>query len=105
MFNKQTIVVKIFWDSENINKLLYGGGILYVIYSIQIFYYFPCPDTNGSLIHNFAPIYQWENFNEILIIKANIMVNIFILQNWSQIAHIEDHLMFYNSKLSKVSGY
>ena len=34
MFNKQTSVVKIFWDNENINKLLYGGGILYVIYSI-----------------------------------------------------------------------
>ena len=37
MFNKQTSVVKIFWDNENINKLLYGGGILYVIYSIQIY--------------------------------------------------------------------
>ena len=28
----------------------------------------------------FPPIYQWENFNEILIIKANIMVNIFIVE-------------------------
>ena len=37
MFNKQTSVVKILWDNENINKLLYGGGILYVIYSIQIY--------------------------------------------------------------------
>ena len=33
------------------------------------------------------------------------MVNIFIVENWSQIVHIEDHLKFYNSKLSKVSGY
>ena len=37
MFNKQTSVAKIFWDNENINKLLYGGGILYVIYIIQIY--------------------------------------------------------------------
>ena len=37
MFKKQTSVVKIFRDNENINKLLYGGGILYVIYSIQIY--------------------------------------------------------------------
>ena len=100
MFNKQTSVVKIFWDNENINKLLYGGGILCHLQYTYI-YYFPCPDTNGSLIHNF-PHYQWENFNEILIIKANIMVNIFIVENWSQIVHTEDHLMFNNSK---VSGY
>ena len=33
------------------------------------------------------------------------MVNIFIVENLPQIVHIEDHLMFYNSKLSKVSGY
>ena len=103
MFSKQTSVVKIFWDNENIKKLLYGGGILYVQYTNLS--YFPCPDTNGSLIHNFPPIYQWENFNEILIIKASIMVNIFIAENWSQIVHTEDHLMFYNSKLSKVAGY
>ena len=37
MFNKQTSVVEIFWGNENINKLLYGGGILYVVYSIQIY--------------------------------------------------------------------
>ena len=86
MFNKQTNVVKIFWDNENNNKLLYGGGTLYVISQLP-------------------PIYQWENFNEKLIIKANIMVNIFIIENSSQIVHIEDHLMFYNSKQSKVSGY
>ena len=35
MSNKQTSVVKIFWDNENIKKLLYGGGILYVTYCIQ----------------------------------------------------------------------
>ena len=32
-------------------------------------YNFPCPDTNGSLIHNFPPICQRKNFNEILVIK------------------------------------
>ena len=37
MSNKQTSVLKIFWDNENIKKLLYGGGILYEIYSIQIY--------------------------------------------------------------------
>ena len=37
MSNKQTSVLKIFWDNENIKKLLYGGGILCVIYSIQIY--------------------------------------------------------------------
>ena len=36
MFNEKTSVVKIFWENEN-NKLLYGGRILYVIYSIQIY--------------------------------------------------------------------
>ena len=44
-------------------------------------YYFPCPDTNGSLIHNFPPYINEEIFNEILIIKASIMVNIFIVEN------------------------
>ena len=58
MFNKQTSVVKIFWDNENINKLLYGGGILYVIYSRQIY------TTNGSLIHNFPPY-----INEKILMK------------------------------------
>ena len=29
------------------------------------------------------------------------MVNMFIVENGSQIVHIEDHFMFYNSKLSK----
>ena len=53
----------------------------------------------------YPPIYQRERLNEILIIKASIMVNIFIVENSTQIVHIEDHLMFYNSKLSKVSGY
>ena len=104
MFNKQTSVVKIFWDNENINKLLYGIGILCHL-QYKNLYYFPCRDTNGSLIHNFPPMYQWENFNEILVIKASIMMNIFVVENWSQIVNIEDHLMFYNSKLSKVSGY
>ena len=39
MSNKQTSVVKIFWDNDNIKKLLGldGVGILYVIYSIQIY--------------------------------------------------------------------
>ena len=48
-----------------------------------------------------SPVYQWENFDEIPIIKASIMVNIFIVENWSQIVHIEDHFMFYNSKTVK----
>ena len=34
-------------------------------------YYFPCPDTNGSLIHNFPPYINEKIFNEILIIKPN----------------------------------
>ena len=34
MFNKQTSVVKVFWDNENLKNLLYEGGILYVIYGI-----------------------------------------------------------------------
>ena len=37
-----------------------------------------------------SPTYQRENFNEILIIKANIMVNIFIVENWSQIVHYRE---------------
>ena len=39
---------------QNINKLLYGGGILCHLQYINLSY-FPCPDTNGSLIHNFPP--------------------------------------------------
>ena len=54
MFNKQTSVAKIFWDNENINELLYGGEILCHLQYINLSY-FPCPDTNGSLIHNFPP--------------------------------------------------
>ena len=77
---------------------LYGGGILCHLQYINLSY-FPCPDSQ------FLPIYQRENFNEILIIKASIVVNIIIVENPSQIVHIEDHLMFYNSKLSKMSGY
>ena len=77
MFNKQTSVVKIFWGNENIYKLLYGGGILWHLQYTNL-YYFSCPDTNGSLIHNFPPIYQWENFNVVLIINAGKMVNVFI---------------------------
>ena len=65
MFNKQTSVVKIFLDNENINKLLYGGGILYVIYSIQIYTIFLVPDTNGSLNHNSPPPY----INEKILMK------------------------------------
>ena len=64
MFNKQTSVVKIFWDNENINKLLYGGGILCVILQYTNLYYFPCPDTNGTLIHNFPPY-----INEKILMK------------------------------------
>ena len=104
MFNKQTSVVKIFWDNENIKKLLYGGGILYVIYSIQIYTIFLVRILT-KVWFTISTIYQWENFNEILIIKANVMVNIYIVEKWSQIERIEDHLKFYNSKLSKVSGY
>ena len=92
MFNKQTSVVKIFWDNENIKKLLYGGGILYAIYRIQIYPIFLVRILT-EVWFTISPhtVYQWENFNEILIIKANIMVNIFIVENWSQIVHIEDH--------------
>ena len=71
MFNKQTSVVKIFWDNENINKLFYGGGILYVIYSIEIYTIFLVRILMEVWL-TISPIYQWENFNEIRIIKANI---------------------------------
>ena len=64
MFNKQISVVRIFWDNENIKKLLYGGGILYVIYSIQIYPIFPCLETNESLIHNFP-----QYINEKILMK------------------------------------
>ena len=38
MFNKQTSVLEIFWDNENINKLLYGGGILsFTVYKFILF--------------------------------------------------------------------
>ena len=104
MCTKQTSVVKVFWYNENINKLLYGGGILYVIYSIQIYTIFLVRILT-EVWFTISPIYKWENFNEILIIKASIMVNIFIVENWAQIVHIGDHLMFYKSNLSKVSGY
>ena len=104
MFNKQTSVVKVFWDNENINKLLSGGGILYINYSIQIYTIFLVRILT-EVWFTISPLYQRENFNEILIIKASIMVNRFIVENWSQIVHIGDHLMFYNSELSKVSGY
>ena len=104
MFNKQRSVVKIFWDNENINKLLYGGGILCVIYSIQVYPIFLVRILT-KVWFTISPIYQRENFNEILIIQASIMVNIFIIENSSQIVQIEDDLMLYNSKLSKVSGY
>ena len=63
MFNRQTSVVKIFWVNENIKKLLNGGGILYVIYSIQI-YPFPCLDTNESSIHKISPF-----INEKILMK------------------------------------
>ena len=63
MFNKQTSVAKIFWDNENINKLLYGGGILCHLQYTNLSY-FPCPDTNGRLIHNFPPY-----INEKILMK------------------------------------
>ena len=63
MFNKQTSVVKIFWDNENIEKLLYGEGILCHLQYTNLSY-FPCPDTNGSLIHNFPPY-----INEKILMK------------------------------------
>ena len=88
-----------------LKKLLYGGGILYVIYIIQIYPIFFVRILTEVWSTISPHISMRKFFNEILIIKANIMVNIFIVENSSQIVHIEDHLMFYNLKLSKVSGY
>ena len=73
----------------------------YAIYSIQIYTVFLVRILTEVWFTISPPIYQWEIFNEILIIKANTLVNIFIVENWSQIVHIEDHMMFYTSKLSK----
>ena len=63
MFNKQTSVVKIFWENKNIKKLLYGGGILCDLQYSNLAY-FPCPNTNESSIHNFSPY-----INEKILMK------------------------------------
>ena len=82
-------------------KNYYTEEEFYVICSIQIYPIFLVRIIT-EVWSTISPIYQWENFNEILIIIGNIMVNIFIVENWSQIVHIEDHLKFYNSKLKSV---
>ena len=42
----------------------YTEETFYMSFTVYNLYYFPCPDTNGSLIHNFPPY-----LNEKILMK------------------------------------
>ena len=55
MFNKQTSVVK-YSEIMKIFKNYYTEEEFYMSFTVYTnLSYFPCPDTNGSLIHIFPP--------------------------------------------------